>query len=371
MRLPTKPSHTPACTPTLPMRLGDGHGGGHHVVGGLLGAHDLEQPHDVGGREEVQPHHVLRPLGHGGDVVDVERGGVGGDDGARLGDFVELLEHLLLERHVLEHGLDDQVGLAEVLHLQRRRELGEAVGRLRFGDAPALGVGRQRILDAIDAAVERLLRGLDDGHGEAAVEEGQARCRCPWCRRRGCRPSRRRAAWCRRRCPAGWRPGARRRRRTAAPARRGSPPPRGTAGARAHCPRRAAGWSPPPPRRWRPWARSARSDAARCDARAFSNRPAGIEALSIFFSPMRRGGLPICSLAKATAAATTSPSATLSIRPAAAPLAASMNAPVVIICRACSTPTARGSRCVPPAPGMMPSLISGSPSWRTSLAATR
>ena len=83
-------------------------------------------------------------------------------------------EDLLLQRHVLEHGLDDEVGLAEVLHLQRRRELGEAVGGLRLGDAPALGVGRERVLDAVDAAVERLLRGLDDGHGEAAVEEGEA-----------------------------------------------------------------------------------------------------------------------------------------------------------------------------------------------------
>ena len=42
-----------------------------------------------------------------------------------------------------------------------------------FGDAPALGVGRERVLDAIDAPVERLLRGLDDGHGEAAVEKRQ------------------------------------------------------------------------------------------------------------------------------------------------------------------------------------------------------
>ena len=47
------------------------------------------------------------------------------------------------------------------------RELGEAVGGLRFGDAPALGVGRQRILDAVDAAVERVLGGLDDGHGDS------------------------------------------------------------------------------------------------------------------------------------------------------------------------------------------------------------
>ena len=103
------------------------------------------------------------------------------------------------------------------------------------------------------------------------------------------------------------------------------------------------------------------------EARAFSNSPAGNEALSIFFSPMRRGGLPTCRLAKATAAATTSPSASLSIRPAAAPFCASMNVPVMMSCRACSTPMARGRRCVPPAPGMMPSLISGRPSWRTSL----
>ena len=46
---------------------------------------------------------------------------------------------------------------------------------------------------------------------------------------------------------------------------------------------------------------------------------------------------------------------------------ASMKAPVMISCSACSTPITRGRRCVPPAPGMMPSLISGRPSWRTSL----
>src|SRR5262249_60249976 len=33
--------------------LGDRHGGGHNVARGLVGAHDLEQAHDVGGGEEM------------------------------------------------------------------------------------------------------------------------------------------------------------------------------------------------------------------------------------------------------------------------------------------------------------------------------
>ena len=173
MRLPTKPSHTPACTPTLPIFLAIAMEVAITSWRGLLRAHDLQQPHDVGGREEVQAHHVLRTLGDGGDLVHVERGGVGGDDGAGLGDLVELGEDLLLQRHVLEHGLDDEVGRAEVLQLQRRRQPGHALLGLRLRGAAALHVGLERVLDARDALVERLLRGLDDGEREARVEEGE------------------------------------------------------------------------------------------------------------------------------------------------------------------------------------------------------
>ena len=49
-------------------------------------AHDLEQPHHVRRREEVHAEHVLRPLGHRRDLVDVEVGGVRGEDRAGLGD---------------------------------------------------------------------------------------------------------------------------------------------------------------------------------------------------------------------------------------------------------------------------------------------
>ena len=128
----------------------------------------------LAGEKKCRPKTFLRAPCLCRDLVHVQGRGVGCNDGAGLGDRVELGEDLLLQRHVLEHRLDDEVGLAEVLDLQGRGQLGEAVARLRLGDAPALGVGLQRLLDAGDALVERLLRGLDDGDGEAAVEEGEA-----------------------------------------------------------------------------------------------------------------------------------------------------------------------------------------------------
>ena len=82
----------------------------------------------------MQAEHVLRPRDRGGDLVDVEIGGVGGKDGARLGYRVELAEHLLLHRHVLEHRLDDQVAIGEI---------GIVGGALELGEALPLGILRQ------------------------------------------------------------------------------------------------------------------------------------------------------------------------------------------------------------------------------------
>ncbi len=50
---------------------------------GLLAAHDLEQLHDVRRREEVQSEHLVGALRRGGDLVDVERRGVRGEDARR------------------------------------------------------------------------------------------------------------------------------------------------------------------------------------------------------------------------------------------------------------------------------------------------
>ena len=90
--------------------LGQRLGGGDRLGRGGRAAHDLDQPHHVGRAEEVGADDRLRPLRHAGQRVDVERGRVGGEQRAGTGHGVELRQHLLLERHALEHGLDDDVG---------------------------------------------------------------------------------------------------------------------------------------------------------------------------------------------------------------------------------------------------------------------
>ncbi len=91
------------------------------------------------------------------------------------------------------------------------------------------------------------------------------------------------------------------------------------------------------------------------------------------FSVMSRsrcsGSLPATTRsASAIAAGTGSPSTTSSSSAVPFSLAAGTVAPDVIMFKAVSRPTARGSRCVPPAPGSRPSLTSGSAIWASARA---
>ena len=132
------------------------HAGGEHVLRGLVAAHDLEQPHHVGGAEEMQANHVLRALGEAGDRVQVQRRGVGRQDCAGLAYFVECLEDLLLDVHVLEHGLDHEVDVAHRVVTERRRDQRHALAHLRLGDAALLGGVVVVLADRAEALVERL-----------------------------------------------------------------------------------------------------------------------------------------------------------------------------------------------------------------------
>ena len=109
--------------------LGQRHAGGQHVGRGLRAAHHFQQPHHVGRAEEVQADHVLRALGERGDLVDVEVRGVGGQDRTGLADFVERAEDLLLDVHVLEHRLDHEVGVGQVVVVERRRDQAPCAAR--------------------------------------------------------------------------------------------------------------------------------------------------------------------------------------------------------------------------------------------------
>ncbi len=108
-----KPSHTPDTTATLPMVFARrmAVASTSFAVGGA--AHHFEQAHDIGGAEEMQPDHVLRAARETRDLIEIQRGSIGGEDRARPHHGVELLEYLALHVHVLEHGLDAQVHIAE------------------------------------------------------------------------------------------------------------------------------------------------------------------------------------------------------------------------------------------------------------------
>jgi len=72
--------------------------------------------------------------------------------------------------------------------------------------------------------------------------------------------------------------------------------------------------------------------------------------------------------AKATASASRSPSATASMMPSSRALPARTGSPDTIILSAGPRPISRGRRSIPPAPGTMPILTSGRPTWGARLA---
>ena len=74
--------------------LGQLHGGRQHVLRRLGAAHDFEQAHDIGGTEEMQADHILRTLGERRDLIEIQRRGVGGENGALPHHLIELLEYL-------------------------------------------------------------------------------------------------------------------------------------------------------------------------------------------------------------------------------------------------------------------------------------
>ena len=101
--------------------LGQLHDGEQHIVGCFGATHHFEQLHHIGWAKEVGAHHVLGALGEAGDLIEVQCGRVGRQNGARFADAVELLEHGLLDIHVLKHRFNDQVNACQIAIAQRGR----------------------------------------------------------------------------------------------------------------------------------------------------------------------------------------------------------------------------------------------------------
>ena len=84
---------------------------------------------------------------------------------------VEPAEDLLLHLQGLDHGLDDEVRLRQVLHLGRERDPAEQLGLLRLAElAPRHGPARG-VLQVLAAALDALLVDLHADHVEAVAGE--------------------------------------------------------------------------------------------------------------------------------------------------------------------------------------------------------
>ena len=98
---------------------GEEGGWGPRLGGGLVGAHDLEQGHDVGGREEVRAHYALGRASLGAYQRNVDGGRVGRQDGVRAAHALQVREYALLQAHVLDHRFD-HLHLAQSVLLRSR-----------------------------------------------------------------------------------------------------------------------------------------------------------------------------------------------------------------------------------------------------------
>ena len=159
------------------------HAGCDHVIGRMICANDFEQFHHICGREEVEPDHILRSLRDARDLIDIERGGIGREDGSGLQNSVKVSEYLLLQRHVFEHSFDHQIAIGQGLHLHGASEATHAFGD--FALRKTAIVGAALIVDAnhFQAAIKRLRLLLQDQdrnagrrevHGDAAAHRARA-----------------------------------------------------------------------------------------------------------------------------------------------------------------------------------------------------
>ena len=151
--------------------LGQRHHGGQHVGGGLCAAHHFEQLHHIRRAEKMQAHHVLRALRAGRNLVQIQRRGIGRQDGAGLHHPVQLFEYCGLDAHVFKHRLNHQIGLRQVLVLQRGAQQSHALLQ-RLG--LELALADLRLVVAAHgghAALQRLKLQFQHLHGDTGVQK--------------------------------------------------------------------------------------------------------------------------------------------------------------------------------------------------------
>ena len=178
MRLPTNARQLPTSTPTLPSLFASS-----IDVAITEGLDSLPRTISrsfitLAGLKKWWPITCCGSLGRRGDLVDVERRCVGCQDGIGPSDAVEFGEDLLLERHALEDGLDDDVGLPKAVEAEGRFNSRQAFVHLCLRQPALLHGGSVVLADRGQPAIEgRLIDFLQEdgdsrigvGHGDSAA----------------------------------------------------------------------------------------------------------------------------------------------------------------------------------------------------------
>ena len=107
---------------------------------------------------------AVRPLGSGGQLRGGDGGGVGGKNGLRLHDGIQLPEEVLLDAHVLHNGFHHQVRVRRLAHVGGKGDPGgDGVGLLpRF--PPLLHLPGKGRLQPLLPLPDELIADIPDHH---------------------------------------------------------------------------------------------------------------------------------------------------------------------------------------------------------------
>ena len=87
------------------------------------------------GAEEMDADHHIGPRCGAGDLVDIQCRCIRSEHAIAFSNPVDFAEDLLLQRHVLEHGFDDDVGVSEAVVCQLRLNQSEPFFHLLRGQS--------------------------------------------------------------------------------------------------------------------------------------------------------------------------------------------------------------------------------------------
>ena len=191
MRLPMKPSHTPATTPTFLMVRASFIAVASTSFAVFAPRTTSSSFITLAGLKKCRP---ITSCGR--DVTaaisfDVERGGVGGEDRARLAPPCRACANTSFLTAMSSNTASMTMSTSLSVVVARARPVSRPM-RLSIGllGEPALGDrGRVVLAHDAEALVERLLASPRAPSPECRRWRSSSRCRRPWCRRRSPRPT--------------------------------------------------------------------------------------------------------------------------------------------------------------------------------------